>query len=591
MPDTLPKPLTRDALEKDWWDRWWAEDFSWEGLAKKKIAGTGGLHGEKTLQDYWLYDLSKPPEAQLDRATRESEMEAAGELVRDPNGRLWHLAHVPLTWPNGDRAKSGWQYQQRDSLREILKARLMNAQRTQFGELLLPVGGTDGRAQFKGAIFMSGDFPTPDNLGVLHLDAEWAWFDSLNANERTFGPGARFDRAFFSGNTRFDQANFAETAGFQGTEFAGEARFNEAVFAALISFEDATFAGPTVFYKTTFSGDAHLGRVRFGGDAGFEHAVFRGLTSFRGASFKSDCRFHRARFQKDAHFKLARFQAHMNFGEAVFEDQAFFEDILWPGSPGNWHKIFDRTFFRSYAFFRGATRPGSEEGERFIPHAAFDGTKFERTPDIDVTSEGAARQNFEDSLQGAKFIASERKPASSQGALRPLTELERGCRVLKKAMADASDRNREQMFYRFELIARNARTDTPWEERCVSRAYAAVSDYGTSIVRPWLWLFALAGYAAGAYFFIGVFVVSEKLVPWQWLWDAFDLSLSRVFQPLTFWSAANLQDNELGMALIGEKNQGLLALSVRILGTVQSLLSVILIFLSGLALRRRFQVN
>ena len=27
------------AISKDWWDAWWEEDYSWEGLAKKDWAG------------------------------------------------------------------------------------------------------------------------------------------------------------------------------------------------------------------------------------------------------------------------------------------------------------------------------------------------------------------------------------------------------------------------------------------------------------------------------------------------------------------------------------------------------------------------
>lgn len=587
MPDTAPKLPTREELENAWWDRWWAEDFSWEGLAKKTIAFKGGLHGEKTLQEYWRRQPGKRGFVRSD-----DQILATGELVRDPEENLWHLAHVPLTWRDGTAAKSAWT-DGRTLFLQILTTRLEMAQMTLFSEELAPAGGIDGRARLEGAIFLPGDydFPTPGEGRALHLDAEWVWFAALKAIGRAFGPGARFDRAFISGDTHFDQTNFAERAGFIGTTFAGETRFSESSFDGMISFEDATFAEAAHFYKTTFAGGAHLDRVTFGGDAYFEHAAFNGFTYFRGARFESDCRFHRARFSKDAHFKGARFQAQMGFNEAAFEEQAFFEHILWPGSPGHWHKIFDRTMFKTFVSFRGAKRQGVHNTESFIPHAAFDGTKFERRPDFDVTSEAAASQNFEASLRGAKFVASESKPANSQDELDRLTELEGGCRVLKKAMADESDKTREHMFYRFELMARNARSDTPWQEKLASRVYEAVSDYGTSILWPWRWLLAVAGFAAVLYFYIGIWQAPEKFVPWQWLWDAFDLSLSRVFQPLTFWSASNLQDNALGMELIGNKDRGLLAFFVRFLGTVQSLVSITLLFLSALALRRRFQIN
>jgi hypothetical protein len=93
------------------------------------------------------------------------------------------------------------------------------------------------------------------------------------------------------------------------------------------------------------------------------------------------------------------------------------------------------------------------------------------------------------------------------------------------------------------------------------------------------------------YLGIGVHFGDSSLRSIQTLWDAFDLSLSRVFQPLTSWSASNLQDNALGLELIGQKDRGLIAFFVRFLGALQSLISIILLFLSGLALRRRFQIN
>ena len=30
----------------DWWEKWWAEDFTWEGLAKKRWKGWMVLDGE-----------------------------------------------------------------------------------------------------------------------------------------------------------------------------------------------------------------------------------------------------------------------------------------------------------------------------------------------------------------------------------------------------------------------------------------------------------------------------------------------------------------------------------------------------------------
>jgi hypothetical protein len=71
--------------------------FSWIALASKPIGSQqadvvlGGKDGSKNLQDYWRRDASL-------RLRTDAEMLEAGELVREANGRLWHLCHVPLAW-------------------------------------------------------------------------------------------------------------------------------------------------------------------------------------------------------------------------------------------------------------------------------------------------------------------------------------------------------------------------------------------------------------------------------------------------------------------------------------------------------------
>jgi hypothetical protein len=62
--------------------------FGWSRLAEIYILN-GTIHGDKTLQDYWRRNpgnsSSRPDE----------ELEAAGELVRDADGKVWHLVHAP----------------------------------------------------------------------------------------------------------------------------------------------------------------------------------------------------------------------------------------------------------------------------------------------------------------------------------------------------------------------------------------------------------------------------------------------------------------------------------------------------------------
>jgi hypothetical protein len=82
----MAEARTRQEIEAAWWARWRAQDFSWAGLARKPLGANlmgkmhGGLHAERTLQEYWRRDPASG-------AVRDdAAMEAAGELVRAPDG-------------------------------------------------------------------------------------------------------------------------------------------------------------------------------------------------------------------------------------------------------------------------------------------------------------------------------------------------------------------------------------------------------------------------------------------------------------------------------------------------------------------------
>ena len=91
----------RKAAESPWWDDWWRHDWSWDALKEKNwIGGDGHINGADTIQDYWRTAPTGSTDADgkpvWTTARTESAIEASGELVRAPDGRLWHIAHMPL---------------------------------------------------------------------------------------------------------------------------------------------------------------------------------------------------------------------------------------------------------------------------------------------------------------------------------------------------------------------------------------------------------------------------------------------------------------------------------------------------------------
>ena len=462
-----------------------------------------------------------------------------------------------------------------------------------------------GEARFRDAIF--------------HSDAAF--------RNATFGGHAEFVHATFGGNAGFRDAKFRGDARFRAATFYGKAEFSSATIDGLARFGDAIFVGDAAFGGTMFGGDAWFGRATFGGDAGFGGGRFVKRSWFNDASFHSTAHFGKREFEGLTDFSRAQFFKVLDFRAAVFNKLASFEDIVWPDTALHWHSAFNQ------ALFRGTLNISKAGFQKF---AAFDGVTLERGIQIDETTEAAATRSFFTERDMAIAAAAKAEPrpglwgrwrwllgsfkqwqserASAPRAVRHniafptapwlvaydarLKELERGCRVLKLAMEKASNKSREQLLYRFELLARRAQRGLPLGEALVSDLYGAVSDYGASMVRPFVALGILIVLFAGAFW--GLAALLDPLTPgdpllagaWEaQMWSALDFSWANMFKPLSALAdGENLKDGSMMKLLLTEAGDGW-AFGVRLIATVQSLFSIVLAFLFALAVRRRFQIS
>ena len=157
-----------------------------------------------------------------------------------------------------------------------------------------------------------------------------------------------------------------------------------------------------------------------------------------------------------------------------------------------------------------------------------------------------------------------------------------------------SNPSREQMFYRFELLARRKRRGLRRGEKFFSFLYGLASNYGASMALPVLWLAVLIGLFGAGFFFwayaLGLVGAGERRIDViTAAWQAFDLSWANVFKPLFALSADAQAQGTLGDRLLGATPW--VAFAVRAAATIQSLLAIVLAFLFALAVRRRFQIN
>ena len=139
----------------------------------------------------------------------------------------------------------------------------------------------------------------------------------------------------------------------------------------------------------------------------------------------------------------------------------------------------------------------------------------------------------------------------------------------------------------------------------MSDLYGGTSDYGNSVVRPVAWIFLFMLVFGLLYAVQG----SSSLLGWNWkvpnfaeLGQGFSYSAGRVFG-FGPWGSEPEACTMMGQMLNVQPEAGVTcpdghngwgywtAFGIKAQATLQTLMAIILVFLSGLAVRRRFQIN
>jgi hypothetical protein len=172
-----------------------------------------------------------------------------------------------------------------------------------------------------------------------------------------------------------------------------------------------------------------------------------------------------------------------------------------------------------------------------------------------------------------------------------LDDLAGGCRVLKKYFESQGDRERSQRFFRHELEARMKSDEVGRLERLIFWAYRWSSDYGASIGLPLFLLFGSIAIFAIPYWVVSAFLVAPTGLPKAQLWaGSLDFSLQRAFPFVALDGRGDTNEFSMRKILLGE-GERCMYVGMRVLVTIQSIFSLAMIFLSGLAIRRRFKMD
>lgn len=454
-----------DGEELEAIKRWWGQDWSWSGLARRPHRRSLG-HGREreqnaagTLQDAWR--------------TEEEHLIPFGAT---PDGQplLWTRFHLPPCTANGTPCDPAVWKSAKDAAAAALPQRLSGfalpdedaLERTghQAVTAYAELCGVVFRevfifapralvADFSGAIFMEGI-----SLANKRIAAR---FDTAR-----FFRDARFKGSVFASGTNFHRARFLQGARFKGTAFSGESRFDDALFAGKATFERARFLGDTRFDDAVFRNQVSFGAPRnsafdFMGKVNFERCEFLGDADFTGREFRGATSFSQAHFRGLAFFHGARLHP-----ETIVTRDAFDVPAAARKAAKSW---FDDEAKRTGAAARQGPAPWLWRWRNFV--FGLDSSIALRWPKMEPV-----RTRVNDVMTGHELAL----------------------RALRLQFAEHRNTENELMFYGLEMDARRARASLPFFfEGLFAFLYKHSSNYGQDLLRPVVCFLALWAAAAG----------------------------------------------------------------------------------------------
>ncbi len=331
-----------------------------------------------------------------------------------------------------------------------------------------------------------------------------------------------------------------------------KARFEKA------NFESATFGDYNLFFETTF---AYI--------ANFKHAIFGDDCSFGRTKFGLQANFSNASFGLNISFVDARFAGSALFIECQFGQGAGFAAYQSGGEDESWNSM-KWTSFAGSEFLRSDPEKGlspSFSNRHFLGTTSFKNTVFQDAPNFHNTS-----LNQDTSFDGADFQRTEGFDAA------------RAYRTLKRAMADAHSRIDAANFYALEMKSLRHEPETKFSVKAMSLAYELASDYGRSFVRPIFWLFY------SLLLFLAIFQTSSAIHEIEFEGRSLlGFGIEQIVRPFGVWPL-NYEKALQGVGWVAELLDAA-PLLTRFLATLQSLISIGLVTLFVLAVRRRFRMD
>jgi hypothetical protein len=349
-----------------------------------------------------------------------------------------------------------------------------------------------------------------------------------------------------------------------------------------IDFYDINFKSDVYFNEATFTGDAIFNNATFTGDAHFGNTTFLKRTEFRNTSFNSNADFFKAKFNEGVSFGEANFFSNSIFFNAIFIQPAFFlettfhNDAMFSGAKFHNFAYFYKCLFKKICGFEGVT--------------FYDVTNFNRAeiyigPDMGLCRFKKAPSFHDVSMsQSASFREARFSDVISEDAAA-------NYRTLKVAMNKASNKIQEGVFYGLEQASLRNQPETKFSFKLFSRLYEKSSNYGQSLTKPIRYFVSINT----LFFFIYCCIKFPMTKIYEYVnsglpnfGDNLSLIVSFIFSNIP--SVFKIGSSTLVKDTFGDLSS-FQQLLVSILALSQSLISLTLITLFILAIRRTFKLN
>jgi hypothetical protein len=333
------------------------------------------------------------------------------------------------------------------------------------------------------------------------------------------------------------------------------------------------------FSKATFENDADFRDISFLSLSKFESVEFKGQALFPGAKFQASALFSSAHFCGGTTFKEAEFH-----GEAIFRVAKFYEEVEFCFTQFNGGVQFDRTSFNSLTSFYGADFLNENSNGvinfsncNFCAPATFRKAVFRKFFPV-----------FTGALMHDRTVFTGDKEYWPSTVDHNLEEAREACAAIRNLLDKQGLHVDAHFFFRREMGFRGC------DERLLRRlpyvAYGWISDYGYSIYRPAVGLFAL--WLTG---FLVVFF-DRNLDKVREAWKLRDLSEIGPGPQWEFALPAGVSVANslpfLGMGRLMYRDfYEAAAFYVKMFSALQSLLAAVFIFLIALGLRTRLRMS